>query len=373
MDYAAATPVDPRVLATMKPYFSDKFYNPSALYLASTEVGKAIGRARAAVAAQLGAKPGEIIFTAGGTEANNLAIFGIMSQYPEANIVTSGVEHDSVLMPARQFKHHEVKTQPDGQINLTDLAKKIDDKTVLVSVMYASNEIGTIQPLREIAKLVETIRAKRKKSRVSTPLFLHTDACQAANYLDLHVHRLGVDLMTLNGGKIYGPKQSGVLFKASHVNLRPQIRGGGQEFGLRSGTENVAQIIGFAKALDIAQSKRASETARLKILQKQFIQGLQKLPNKANINGSTKQRLPNNVHVTLSGHDNERLLMYLDEQGIMCATGSACSASNEEVSHVLSAIGLSEGAAQSSLRFTLGRQTTTADIKHALKVLNNLG
>lgn len=371
LDYAAATPVDKQVLAAMQPYFTDKFYNPSALYLESQDVSKDLQAARTSVAAHLGAKPAEVIFTAGGTEANNLAILGIMIQYPNANIVTSSIEHDSVLKPAQEFQHKEVDSQLDGRIDLDDLAKKIDDNTVLVSVMYANNEVGTIQPLREVAKIIEQIRAHRQKNDNKLPLIFHTDACQATNYLDLHVHRLGIDLMTLNGGKIYGPKQSGVLYKGAKIKLEPIIFGGGQEFGLRSGTENVAGSIGFAKALDIAQSKKDVETQRLLKIQSQFVEGLQNISGCV-LNGSTKYRLPNNVHVTFEGVDNEQLLMQLNELGVMCATGSACSASKDEVSHVLSHLGLSDAEAQSSLRFTMGRQTTAEDINHTLKSLAKL-
>lgn len=369
LDYAAATPLDTRVLKAMQPYFADKFYNPSAMYLASQDVAKDMTRARSRVATILGSKPAEIIFTAGGTEANNLAISGVMEQYPDANILTSAVEHDSVLLPARRYKTKEVMVKPNGQVDLDDLAKKIDDKTILVSIMYANNEIGTIQPIHKVANLIKQIRHERQQGKNRLPLYLHTDACQASNYLDLHVHRLGVDLMTLNGGKMYGPKQSGVLFKAARVELKPQIVGGGQEFGLRSGTENVANIIGFAEALEIAQESRAEEVERLQDLQETFFDLIEKQLPLASISGSREQRLPNNIHVQLPGRDNERLMMLLDELGVMCATGSACSASNEEVSHVLTALDLSEQEARSSLRFTMGRQTTLADIKYTVGML----
>lgn len=372
LDYAAATPMDPAVSAVMQPYQTNLFYNPSALYLASQQIAKDIAEARARIAEHLGAKPVEIIFTAGGTEANNLAIYGVMSQFPQANMVTSSIEHDSVLMPSRQFQTAEASVKPDGRIDLDDLEAKINDKTVLVSIMYANNEIGTIQPIRNVAKIVEKIRAQRREAKNTLPLYFHTDACQAANYLDLHVHRLGVDLMTLNGGKIYGPKQSGVLYKSGKVMLRPLILGGGQENGLRSGTENVAGIVGFAKALDLAQAKREQETIQQRELSKNLMTEIEKnIPN-ALINGSREYRLPNNVHVTFAGQDNERLLMALDEAGIQCAAGSACSASKEEASHVLMALGLTEAEARGSLRFTLGQHTKNADIEYLVKNLQKI-
>ncbi len=371
LDYAAATPMDSRVLKVMQPYFSDKFYNPSATYLSGRSVAKDVEKARTSVAKWLGARPSEIIFTAGGTEANNLAVQGVMRQFPEANVVVSGVEHESVVNPAKQYNHSLAKVLPDGVIDLKDLAKKINDKTVLVSIMYANNEIGTVEPINEIAKLIKRVKDKRTKTGNKLPLYFHIDACQAPTYLDLHVSRLGIDLMTLNGGKIYGPKQSGILYVKTGTQLIPQILGGGQENGKRSGTQNVAAIIGFAKALDLAQEGREKESARLKKLQELFITKLTKEIPGASINGSQIKRLPNNVHITITDQDNERLMMQLDELGIICAEGSACSASNEEPSHVLKSIGLSDSEAQSSLRFSMGKYTTANDINTTVTSIKN--
>ena len=372
MDYAAATPVDGRVLSEMTPYFSDKLFNPSALYLDAKDVKAEIENARSRVARVLGARPGEIIYTAGGTEANNLAIAGIMNQYPDGNIVVSSVEHPSVLEPARQYDCREVKVDKTGVIDLVDLEAKIDDKTILVSVMYANNEIGTIQPLREVAKILQKVRSQRTLKGNDRLLLLHADACQAANYLDLHVARLGIYLMTLNGGKIYGPKQTGVLFVKTGVVLKSQILGGGQEKGARSGTENVAGAVGFTKALEIAQKMRKEEVSRLLKIQDEFISGLKKRFPNCTINGSKKSKLPNNISVTIPGIDNERVVMELDERGVQCAVGSACSVSKEEPSHVLKAIGLTENQAQSTLRFSMGRSTTKNDIKSILKALGDI-
>jgi cysteine desulfurase len=370
LDHAAATPLDPAVLAAMQPYLTDEFYNPSATYQPALKVRQALDGARSTVAHWLGARSSEIIFTAGGTETNNLAIHGVMRQFPEGNIVVSRIEHESVLAPAQSYDCREVAVQPDGRLDIADLQRQIDDQTVLVSVMYANNEIGTIQPLREVAKLVAEIRARRGvKGR---PLYLHTDACQAANYLDLHVARLGVDLMTLNGGKIYGPKQSGVLYAKSNVGLQPQLLGGGQERGLRSGTENIAGAIGFATALQLAQEQRHNETERLQVLQQQWFELVERQMPSAVINGSRKFRLPNNLHLTLPGKDNERLLIQLEQAGILAAAGSACSASDEEPSHVLRALGLSDAEARASLRFTMGRSTTEAMVAKAVRALSKL-
>ncbi len=372
LDYAAATPVDSAVLKAMEPYFSEKFFNPSANYLAAKAVAADLSAARESVAHWLGAKPSEVIFTAGGTEANNLAITGVLEQFPNANLVISAIEHESVREPAGQFGRHEAAVTKEGLIDLKSLEDKIDNNTVLVSVMYANNEIGAIQPLKEIATLLQKIRQQRRVAGNELPLYFHTDACQAANYLDLHVASLGVDLMTLNAGKIYGPKQSGVLYVRTGVKLVPQVRGGGQERGLRSGTENVAAAAGMAKALEIAQKMRADESRRLTQLRDEFIRALQAELSEVIINGSLKKRLPNNVNVTFPGQDNERLMMQLDEAGIICAVGSACSASKEESSHVLRAIGLSDEAARSTLRFTLGRSTTNSEIKKTVTALKEI-
>lgn len=371
LDYAAATPLHPSVLATMQPYFSENFYNPSALYLKAKAVKSIITEARQSVAKILGCRPSEIIFIAGGSEANNLAIAGIMNRHKTANLVFSAIEHESVREGAKKFKHLEAKVLKDGRIDLDKLRKSINNQTVLVSVMYANNEIGTIQPIKEISLLVRQIRKNRQKEGNDLPLYLHTDACQVANYLDLHVNHLGVDMMTLNGGKIYGPKQSGILFVKAGTILEPLILGGGQEMDLRSGTENVAGIVGFTKALEIAVTNRERNLKNAQDLQKTFLDATNQTIPEAQINGSLKQRLPNNIHLTIPGVDNERLLMELDEQGVMCAVGSACSASKEESSHVLAAIGLSDLAARSSLRFTFGNTTTKSEIKTVVKLLKN--
>lgn len=369
LDYAAATPLDPAVLTAMMPYLKDEFFNPSAGYQSAKRVRGAINESRRFVAHWLGVKPSEIIFTAGGTEANNLAINGVMSKYPGSEIIVSSIEHESVREPANQSKCSETPVDKTGIVDVAKLEKLISDKTALVSIVYANNEIGTIQPLREIFGIIEKVRKSRLQKGNNRPLYLHTDACQAGNYLDLHVARLGVDFMTLNGGKIYGPKQSGALYVRAGLELTPLIRGGGQEQGLRSGTENVASCVGFGRALDIAQSMRVEEAQRVSDLRDQFIKMLEKSFAKAKINGSLKKRLPNNISVTFPGVDNERLMMQLDDSGIMCAVGSACSASNDEPSHVLKAIRLSDAQAQSTLRFTLGRQTGQDDINKVVKKL----
>lgn len=371
LDYAAATPMDAVVIDTMRPYFADQFYNPSATYLAAERVRKDLEAARERVGHWLGARPSEIVFTAGGTEANNLAIRGVMEQFADGNLVVSAVEHESVLAAARQYDCREAAVSLEGVIDVDKLTSLIDDQTVLVSVMYANNEVGTIQPIRQVSQALEAVRKSRKAHGNNRPLYLHTDAAQAAAYLDLHAARLGVDLMTVNAGKIYGPKQVGVLFVSSSLQLKPQVLGGGQERGVRSGTENVAGAIGLAKALDLVQERRHQEVQRLQQLQNVFFELIAEKFPEAAVNGSRKSRLPNNVHVTFPGQDNERLIFQLDEAGILCAAGSACSASSDEPSHVLKAMGKTDQEAQSSLRFTMGRQTTEADIRRVMDVLGD--
>jgi len=372
LDHAAATPLDPGVFSAMAPYFTENFYNPSATYLPAQAVRQALEQARAEVAVTIGVKSREIVFVAGGTEGNNLAIRGVLAFFPNCSVTISGIEHDSVRRAAEQYNCSVALTDAQGRVDLDDLVRKIHDDTVLVSIMYANNEVGTVQPIRQISGMLKEIRQDRAAKGNQTPLYLHTDACQAANYLDLHISRLGVDLMTLNGGKIYGPKQSGVLYVGGSVQLKAQIVGGGQERGLRSGTENVPAAIGFAAALVKTQKLRSAESARLSQVQKVFFDLCsQKIPG-AIINGSQTQRLPNNIHLTLPGTDNERVLLELEKRGILAAAGSACSASSDEPSHVLKAMRVSDLDARSSLRFTMGRSTTLADIETLVASLQNI-
>lgn len=369
VDHAAATPMDAEVLEAMQPYFAELFYNPSATYLPAQKVTEALEEGRKQIAEILGVKAREITFVAGGTEGNNLAISGVLAKFPNCSVTVSTIEHDSVRRVAEKFNCSAAFVTKQGRVDVDDLRAKIHEDTVLVSVMLANNEVGTVQPLREISKIIKDERAKRQKTGNKTPIYLHTDACQAANYLDLHVSRLGVDLMTLNGGKIYGPKQSGVLYVGSHVQLAPLILGGGQERGLRSGTENVAAAVGFAVAFQKTQKLRSAETERLNQVKKVFFDLCeQKIPG-AIINGSLEHRLPNNLHITLPGTDNERVLLELEKRGILAAAGSACSASSDEPSHVLKAMGVNDTDARSSLRLTMGRSTTEADARYIVDTL----
>lgn len=370
LDYAAATPMDPKVLQAMEPYFSQRFYNPSSAYMASRTVKKDIDAARSRVALCLGARSKEVLFTAGGTEANNIAIHGIMRAHPEGSMVVSAIEHASVLEPAKKYDCRVATVGVDGIVIAGRLAEMIDDSTVLISIGYANNEIGTIQPMSDVVELVSSVRKDRLQRGITRPLYFHTDACQAGSYLDLHVSRLGVDLMTLNGGKIYGPKQSGVLYVRSGVEIESYMQGGAQERGLRSGTENAAAIVGFATALDIAQVMRKSESARLRLLQKNARKALLSTVSGSAINGNAKRRLPNNLNIIFPGVDGERLIMELDEQGVQAATGSACSASKDGPSHVLLALGLPLEDASASLRLSFGRGTTPDQIDAATRIIS---
>jgi cysteine desulfurase len=370
LDYAAATPMSDAVLKAMQPYFQRRFYNPSATYNAAREVHESLESARTTLAFWLGCQKNELVFTAGGSEANNLAIHGVMEEHAGCNCVVSAVEHESILSPASRYDMKRLPVSGDGTVQLDNLVALIDDKTVLVSVMYANNEVGTIEPLVDVASVIESVRSARKAIGNSLPLYLHTDACQAANYLDMHVARLGVDMLTLNGGKLYGPKQSGALYIRRGIIIRPVIDGGGQERGLRSGTENVAGIIGLAVAFDESQKLRAEEAKRLQALQSQMIDGIESVLPTAVLNGPKhRRRLPNNVHFTFPGTDNERLIMKLDMEHVLAAAGSACSASDEEPSHVLKAMGKDDNEARSSLRLTMGRGTTSAQIDTVIRIL----
>jgi cysteine desulfurase len=368
-DYAAATPLHPAVVKAMSPYFTDKFYNPSATYQEGRAVKNNLLAARQTAAEQLGVRANEIIFTAGGTEANNLAIHGVARGVASPRIISTAIEHDSVLAPLKNYDTTLIGVDANGRVELTALEQAITNKTILVSVGLVNSEIGVIQDLQAIARCIDTVKKERAKRGNTLPLYLHSDACQATNYMSVQAKKIGIDLLTINGGKMYGPKQSGILYVRAGISLTPIIVGGGQEFGLRSGTENVAAAIGLAEAFKIAQYGRAETTSYMVQLQNHFIDQLAiRLPD-ARINGSLKNRIANNIHITLPGIDNERAMMLLDERGIMCAVGSACSASKDEPSHVLRALGLSDEHARASLRFTMGSATKKEDIDTAIAAL----
>lgn len=364
-DYAAATPMLDDVVAAMTPYFSNNFYNPSALYVNARAVKQDIATARSAVAQAIGAKPVEVVFTAGGTEANNLAIQGIMRAHPGGTVLVSAIEHDSVLEPAKQYSATTIPVNNHGFVASDWLVNHISDNTVLISCVLVNNEIGTIQKIRDIVAVAELVRQQRRNAGNAMPLYVHTDACQALNYLDVMTGRLGVDLMTINSGKIYGPKQCGALYIKSGTVIAPLIFGGGQERSLRSGTENVASIVGFAKAVTLAKANRSAEEHRIRLLRDQTIELLAQIPG-ATLNGPRAAvRIANNINITFNAIDNERLIMEMDERGFMIASGSACSASSDQPSHVLHAIGLPDQQIRQTVRISLGRHST-ADMCQSL-------
>ena len=360
LDYAAATPVDERVLAAMMPYFSDRFYNPSAAYMAARQVRTDVEEARHQLAQVIGARPAEVIITAGATESINLALGGV-----DGRIVTTAVEHPSVLATARARQGIVLSVDQRGQIDLTELERHLTDDVALVSICYVNSETGMVQNLRAVADVVERVRQLRRERGIDRPLLLHTDASQAAGLLDINVARLGVDLMTLNAAKCYGPKQVGLLYVRAGVQLHPLILGGGQERGLRSGTENVTGVIGFAKALSLAERTRGSEVKRLNQL-RQWLRSylVDNLPD-VRITEHPRRNSPAILNFSVAGVDGERVVFALDERGVAVATGSACAANKGRRSHILTALGLTDAEADGSIRISMGRFTTDEDIHTA--------
>lgn len=364
LDHAAATPLDERVLFAMQPYFSELFFNPSSPYAPALGVRRDYEAAKQTLASAIGAKPDELVMTAGATESINLAFSSI-----GGHIVTANIEHHAVLEAAKQYDHTLVAANERGLVTAEAVKKAIRPDTRLVSIALANNELGTVQPLRDIAAVIRAEREARLAAGNTTPIYLHSDASQGAGLLDIHVSRLGVDLLTLNAGKIYGPKQVALLWAASSVRLSPQVVGGGQERGLRSGTENVAGVIGFAKAMELAQQHRKFESDRLRELRDDLQKSLTDAFPQAVISGSEKRRLPGHLHISFPRIDAERLVFALEMRGVLVATGSACAANKGTRSHVLTAIGLAPEVADGSLRLTLGKLSTTENTKRASEII----
>lgn len=376
-DYAATTPTRQEVIKEMADFWHKYFGNPSALYYEGRMAKYFVEKARQKIAQILKIKPGEIIFTNGGSESINLAILGAVNYYREnfsqPEIIVSQIEHPAVLETAKYLEKNGVKiiylkVTSKGIVDFEKLKKHINKNTLLISIMYANNEIGTIQPIKKIAQYLKNFRLKNK---TIFPLF-HTDACQVAGYLDIRPKTLGVDLMSLNGSKIYGPKATGILYKRKEIELMPIIFGGGQEFGYRSGTENVAGIIGFAKALELAQKEKRKETAKLKKLQSYLIKNLKQRIPKIIINGDLKNRLPNNINISILDVEGESLLLKLDELGIAISTGSACHSHSLQPSHILQAIGLPHEFIHGSIRITLGKYTTKKEVDYLVQSLEKV-
>ena len=364
LDCAAATPLDERVFDVMRPYLTTEFYNPSSSYQAARHVRADYEAARHRLAMALGAKQHEIILTAGSTESINLAVHGIIGQYG-GRVAASGIEHAAVLAAATRHQHDTIAVDSRGYVTPEAVQRAIAPDTSLVCVGYANNELGTVQPRRDIAAVVERERQQRLAAGNLHPIFLHSDASQAVGLLDISVARLGVDLMTIGAGKCYGPKQVGLLWLRAGLRLQPLINGGGQENNLRSGTENVAGVIGFAEAVAIAVATRKQESYRLGQLRDRLWANLERAVPGIVRNGHPKRHVPHILHVSIPDLDGERAVFALDERGVLLATGSACAANSGTRSHVLAAIGMSDDLADGSLRCSVGRMTTEVDIDEA--------
>ncbi len=365
LDYAATTPTHPQVVQAMLPYFTDAFGNPSSIHYFGQEVKAAVEETRGKIASFIGAKSEEIVFTSGGTESNNFAIKGIAHAREDKgkHIISSSVEHHSVIEPCRflegrGFKVTYLPVDENGLIHPEDVAKAISDDTILVSVMQANNEVGTIQPIEEIAEI-----AKEKG------VYLHTDAVQTVGHIPVNVQELGVDLLSMSAHKLYGPKGIGALYIRKGTRISSVLHGGEQEQRRRASTENVPGIIGFGKAIEIVREEMAEEMKRLTSLRDKLIQGLLESIDNIRLNGHPKLRLSNNINVSVDFVEGEAMLLNLDLAGIAASSGSACSSDSLGPSHVLSALGLPPEQARCSLRFTLGRGTTEEDITQVLETL----
>jgi cysteine desulfurase len=376
LDNAATTPVDKRVLATMLLFFDKIYGNPSSLHSEGQKAEKELTRCRKEVAGLIGALPDNVIFTSGGTESDNLAIYGVAKAISKSarpgHIITTAIEHSAVLKPLEELQTYGwqvtyLQPEKDGLIGTDQVMKAIRPETVLVSIGYANNEIGSIAPVAEIGR---KILQYRKTNKTIYPFF-HTDACQATQYLDLSVDKLHVDLMTLSGSKIYGPKGSGILYVRRAVPISPMVVGGEQEMGLRAGTQNLPAIVGFTRALSLAMAEKEKRFKQAIQLTKYLFEKIKKqIPNIA-INGPEmgESRLPNNLNISFAGAEGDALLLYLSAKGIMCSTGSACSSRLEEPSHVLKAIGRTYVEAKGALRFSVGHNNTKQEIDYVMKYL----
>lgn len=367
LDHAAATPIDDVVLQAMMPYFQEKFFNPSSPYSKGIEVRREYELAKNRLAATLGVRGDELVMTAGATESINLA-FSVASS---GEVAVSEVDHKSVLESARSRSQSVMLVKPDekGRVKASAVRRALSSETSFISVGLVNNELGVIQPISEIAQIVAEERARRRQSDITTPLVFHTDASQASVLLDVKPHRLGVDLLTLSASKVYGPKQVGLLWVRPGLKISPTVVGGGQESGLRGGTENVAGVVGFAVAMELASKRRASEVERLRKLRDDMERRLSEAIPEIVVSSDAKKGLASILHVSFPGVDAERLIFWLESRGVMAASGSACSANRGTRSHVLVAIGLADALIDGSLRISLGRLSDEASCQKATELI----
>jgi len=365
LDHAATTPTHPEVVKAMLPFFADAFGNPSSIYSYGQEAKGALEEARTRVAELIGARSEEIVFTSGGTEADNFALEGIAyaNEHKGNHIITTSIEHHAVLetcrfLERRGFKITCLPVDRYGLVAPDDVKKAITAKTILISVMHANNEVGTIEPVKEICEIAR-----------EAGVYFHTDAVQTVGHIPVNVDKPKVDLLSISGHKFYGPKGVGALYVRKGTKLVPLVHGGEHEKRRRAGTENVPGIVGLGKAVQLAGQEMGKETERLTYLRDKLIKGLEKKIDRVRLNGHPTKRLPNNVNVSVDFVEGESMVLNLDLEGICASTGSACSSASLEPSHVLLALGLPPEQAHGSLRFTLGRENTEADIERVLEVL----
>ncbi len=369
MDHAAGMPVDSRVFEEMKPYFMENYGNPSSSHSSGADARNALMKSREKVARLIGAEePREVIFTSGGTESNNLAIKGVVYRNKEKgnHIITTTIEHISVInickhLQKQGFNITYIPVDKDGQVDPQRLKDEITDRTILLSVMYANGEIGTIQPIREIGRIAH-----------KNQIYFHVDAVAAAGKIPINVKEENIDLLSISSNDMYGPKGVGALYMKSGTRIQPVMQGGGQERGLRSGTENIPGLVGMGKAAEIAQKEMGSEGRRLIQMRDRLITGVLSTIERSHLNGHPTKRLPNNANLRFSYIEGESLILDLDIQGIQVSSGSACTSKTLEPSHVLLAIGLAHEEAHGSLVFTMGKQNSEEDVGYILEVLPNV-
>jgi len=369
LDNAASTAVHPDVVKEMLPYFDVQYGNPSSIHQFGRKARKSIQKARKQVATLIGADPNEILFTSGGTESNNTILDGVLNTNGEPDpehLITSSIEHEAVLQPCKDFENVGIKitylpVDEHGIVNPDDITNSINSHTILVSIMFANNEVGTIQPIKEISEIC-------KKYQIP----LHTDAVQAVGKIPINVKELGVDALSISSHKINGPKGIGALFIKKGLMVTPQILGGGQENGMRSGTENVASIVGFGKACEIAKDKLSDNISHFQTLHSSMLSRIVKEIPHVKLNGHPQNRIFNNIHLTFLGINGEDLIIKLDEHGIAASTGSACSVHTQKASHVLKAMGFNHEQITGSLRISFGYTNTLDEVEQTVKVLKKV-